>query len=296
MSSTATDGAAASLFEVGKRYGATVALNGLNLSMERGRVTALLGPNGAGKSTAVALVLGLASPDAGRVELFGASPGEIGARQRMGVMLQSAALQETLRVGELLRLTSSYYPHPAPPAQVAEAAGIADLLNRFYGKLSGGQQRRVQFALAICGDPDLLCLDEPTVGLDTESRASIWDAIRSRVATGCAVLLTTHYLEEAEAIADRVAVLVGGRLVVNGSVDEVRSMTVRQRIRCVTSIDADAVRRWAGVNSVIRRERRLEIETSVPEQIVRRLLDADPAASELEVRRGGLAEALAQIS
>jgi ABC-2 type transport system ATP-binding protein len=211
-------------------------------------------------------------------------------------MLQSAALPETLRVGELLQMTRAYYPHPAPFEQLARTAGVGDLLQRFYGKLSGGQQRRVQFALAVCGNPDLLCLDEPTVGLDAAARAAVWAAVRARVSRGCAVLLTTHYLEEAEALADRVAVLAHGRAVMTGTVDEVRALSRAARIRCITGLSAEAIRTWEGVDTAVRDGPRLQIETAVPESVVRRLVEADALLSELEVRRGGLADVLCRIS
>jgi ABC-2 type transport system ATP-binding protein len=287
---------AARIVDAAKSYGAAVALQGLNLEIAAGRVTALLGANGAGKTTTISLLLGLVPPDRGQVELFGESPREIRARQRLGVMLQSAVLPETLRVGELLQMTRAYYPHPAPFEQVARTAGIDDLLRRPYGRLSGGQQRRVQFALAVCGDPDLLCLDEPTVGLDAEARAAVWVAIRSRVSQGCAVLLTTHYLEEAEALADRVAVLAHGRTVMTGTVDEVRALSLAARIRCTTGLSTEAIRSWEGVEAAVRNGPRVQVETAAPERIVRRLLQADPLLSELEVRRGGLADALSRIS
>jgi ABC-2 type transport system ATP-binding protein len=287
---------AAALCGAAKRYGKHVALHGVDLRIERGRITALLGPNGAGKSTAVSLLLGLTAPDGGRAELFGESPRELRARRRMGVMLQSATLPETLRVRELLQLTSGYYPNPRSLDSIAQAAGIADLLPRFYGKLSGGQQRRVQFALALCGDPDLLCLDEPTVGMDTEARAHVWDVIRARVADGCAVLLTTHYLEEAEALAHHVAVLHSGRLVMEGTVDEVRSVAVRRYVRCVTRVPIEEVRGWSEVEAVMQDEGALRIETQQPERLTRRLLLADPDLTELEVQRAGLAEALSHLT
>ncbi len=287
---------AAKVVDATKRYGATVALDGLNLEIAAGRVTALLGSNGAGKTTTISLLLGLTSPDSGRVELFGSSPREVRARQRLGVMLQSAALPDTLRVAELLQLTRVYYPRPAPFDRIVQTAGIGDLLRRFYSRLSGGQQRRVQFALALCGNPDLLCLDEPTVGLDTQARASVWEAIRAKVKEGCAVLLTTHYLEEAEALADTVAVLARGRVVMTGSVDEVRALSSVGRIRCLTELPVESISEWEGVDAVVRGGRRLQIETSVPEKIVQRLFRADPLLSELEVRRAGLAEALSRVS
>jgi ABC-2 type transport system ATP-binding protein len=288
---------AAALIGVVKRFGANLALAGVSLEIERGKVTALLGPNGAGKSTAISLLLGLATADEGSVALFGQSPHVLAARRRIGVMLQTAALPDTLRVGELVQLTSSYYARPRALADVARIAGIESLLRRPYGGLSGGQQRRVQFALAICGNPELLFLDEPTTGLDIEARESLWAVVRALVAEGSAVLLTTHYLEEAEALADRVAVLMRGRVVSEGTVDEIRALGVRRRIRCVTRVAAAEVRQWPGVEAVTEvSERRLDVSAVAAEPIVRRLLEADPQLRELEVSRAGLAEAFVQIT
>ncbi len=287
---------AAALDGVVKRYGSTTALDGLHLGIERAKVTALLGANGAGKTTAVSLLLGLAEPDAGRVSLLGDSPRRLETRRRIGVMLQAAALPDTLQVRELIAVTSSYYVRPLRLAEVARLAGVEDVLGRRYGRLSGGQQRRVQFALAICGRPELLFLDEPTTGLDVEARAAVWSVVRALVDQGCAVLLTTHYLEEAEALAHRVAVLVRGRIVAEGTVDEVRAQGVCRRIRCVTRISAEEVRAWPDVGSATREDGRLQIEATASESVVRRLLEADPQLTELEVRRAGLAEAFVQMT
>src|SRR5690606_30056858 len=201
-----------------------------------GELLALLGPNGAGKTTAIGLLLGLLQADAGEVSLCGRAPQDLAARRAVGLMLQSAGIPETLKVGELLDLTRSYYPEPRSIADCVALAGLDGLLDRRYGKLSGGQQRRVQFALALCGRPRVLFLDEPTTGLDIEARQGLWKAIRELVADGCAVLLTTHYLEEAEALADRVVVLNNGRVVATGSVQEIRAHVAQRRIRCVSSI------------------------------------------------------------
>jgi ABC-2 type transport system ATP-binding protein len=211
-------------------------------------------------------------------------------------MLQSAALPDTLRVGELLRLVSGYYPSPLAAEQVAALAGIGAFLGCAYGRLSGGQQRRVQFALAICGNPQLLFLDEPTTGLDIEAREALWSVVRALTARGCAVLLTTHYLEEAEALAERVAVLVRGRIVSCGTVAEIRARDVRRQIRCISTLTQTQVAAWPGVSTVSERAGALEIETPEAESVVRRLLGADPALRELEVRRSGLAEAFARIT
>ncbi|MEP6897042.1 MAG: ABC transporter ATP-binding protein [Rhodanobacter sp.] len=279
-----------------KRYGAVTALDGADLVVRRGELLALLGPNGAGKSTAISLMLGLIRPDAGTVELFGLDPQKIEARRRIGVMLQNATLPPTLRVGELLRLTASYYPAPRSVIESAEMAGIADLLKRPYAKLSGGQQRRVQFALALCGRPELLFLDEPTVGMDIDARQKLWSAIRQLIAEGCAVLLTTHYLEEAEALADRVCVMAHGRMIHEGTVDELRARVALKRIRCVTTSAIDKVRAWPDVVEVRQDGERLHVTATEAESVVRHLLDADPNLRELEVQRAGLAEAFTELT
>ena len=175
---------AAVLHGVSKRYGDRLALDDLTLRIVPGQVTALLGANGAGKSTAIAVLLGLVAPHAGEVQVLGGAPGTLAVRRRTGVMLQSAVLPDTLRVGELLRLVSSYYPQPRPLAEVAALAGLTAQVTIPYAKLSGGQQRRVQFALAVCGNPQLLFLDEPTTGLDVEARESLWVAVRELTAGG----------------------------------------------------------------------------------------------------------------
>jgi len=279
-----------------KHYDRLTALDGVDIMLHRGELLALLGPNGAGKSTSISLLLGLSRPDAGRAELFGLDPQRIEARRRIGVMLQSSNLPPTLRVGELLRLTASYYPDPRPLAESAALAGIGDLLKRPYGKLSGGQQRRVQFALALCGRPELLFLDEPTVGMDIDARRKLWAAMRTLVAEGCSVVLTTHYLEEAEALAQRVVVLGQGRVLSEGSVDELRAKVLLSRIRCLSDLDADAVAGWPQVASAACVGGRLQIATGAAEVVVRRLLDADPALRELEVQRAGLAEAFTELT
>ncbi len=215
----------AELNGVTKRYGAIEALRGIDLTMNRGELVALLGPNGAGKTTALRILLGLAQPTSGRASLFGHAPGSQEARLRRGALLQVAKVPETLKVGEHIELFSSYYPNPLPFRESIAAAGLTGLENRLFGELSGGQKQRVLFALAICGNPDLLFLDEPTVGLDVEARRALWDRIRSFVVRGGTVLLTTHYLQEAEALADRVAVIRQGLIVAAGTPSEIKART-----------------------------------------------------------------------
>ena len=285
----------ASLRGVHKRYGAQPALDGVDLEVHAGQLLALLGPNGAGKTTSIGLLLGLLRADAGRVQLFGRDPQQVQSRRGIGVMLQQAALPETLRVRELLQLTASYYPAPLSVAQSAALADISDLLARPYGRLSGGQQRRVQFALAVCGRPRLLFLDEPTVGLDISSRQRLWSTVRGLVDEGVGVVLTTHYLEEAEQLADRVCVMLRGGIVSDGSVDALRARVATRRVRCITSLPAATVASWPGVHRATHDGTCLQVTCESAEVLVRRLLEADPLLSALEVHSAGLGQAFSEL-
>lgn len=240
--------------------------------------------------------LGLQRPQAGQADLFGLPPQDLAARRRVGVMLQTAAVPDTLKVRELIDLTRSYYPRPRSVADCVALAGLDGLMDRRYGQLSGGQQRRVQFALALCGRPELLFLDEPTTGLDIDARQTLWKAIRELRTQGCAVLLTTHYLEEAEALADRVVVVNHGRLVAEGTVAQIRAHVAQRRIRCISALPAERVHGWPGVQFVQRDGARLEIVAESAEAVVRRLLAEDAALSDLEVQRAGLADAFLALT
>jgi ABC-2 type transport system ATP-binding protein len=205
-----------------KNYGPVEALRGLDLDIRPGELVALLGANGAGKTTAVRTLLGLSKPTSGEVRVFGLDPRDAANRVRTGAMLQVARVPESLKVREHIHLFSSYYPNPMPMAEVIEAAGLQGLEKRKFGELSGGQQKRVLFALALCGNPELLVLDEPTVGLDVEARRALWKQIRAFIARGRSVLLTTHYLAEAEALASRVVVIHKGTVVKEGSPSQIK--------------------------------------------------------------------------
>jgi ABC-2 type transport system ATP-binding protein len=286
----------AQLSGVSKRFGAVLALDGLDLEVRPGELLAVLGPNGAGKTTAISLMLGLRQPDRGSARLFGLSPLLVEARRQVGVMMQEVTLAADLRVREQIDMVSSYYPNPARPEVVMEMTHIAPLARRPYGKLSNGQKRQVQFAMAVCGRPRLLFLDEPTVGLDIQSRETMWATLRQLVGDGASIVLTTHYLEEAEALADRVVVLAKGRVVASGSVAEMRALVVRTRITCISALAVERVRTWPGVGSASRDRQRLEITATNAEAVVRQLLSDDEDVQELEVRRAGLAEVFTELT
>jgi ABC-2 type transport system ATP-binding protein len=286
----------AELSGVKKLFGKTAALDGLDLQVRPGELFSMLGPNGAGKSTAVSLMLGLLRPDAGSARLFGRSPLLVEPRRQVGVMMQEVTLAPELRVGEHIALVASYYPLPFTPAEAMELTNTSSLAFRPYGKLSAGQKRQVQFAMAVCGRPKLLFLDEPSVGLDVRAREMMWTTLRQLVRDGSSIVLTTHYLEEAESLSNRVAVLNKGRLIASGTVNEIRALVVRKRITCSTALTAGQIAAWPDVESVTREQQRLQISTSNSEAVVRRLLAADSDLQELEVRRAGLAEAFTELT
>ena len=286
----------AELSGVKKSFGNTVALDGLHLAIGARELLAVLGPNGAGKSTAISLMLGLHEPDSGSVKLFGRSPRDLKARLHIGVMMQEVFLAPELRVREQIDLVASYYSDPLTPDAAMEMTQTSSLGTRPYGKLSGGQKRQVQLAMAVCGRPRLLFLDEPSVGLDVQARQTMWSTLRRLVNDGASILLTTHYLEEAEALADRVVVLAKGRLIASGTVNEMRALVVRQRITCRSSVNAEMVKSWPFVESVSRDLDNLFITATDAQAVVQRLFAADPDLTELDVRRAGLAEVFSQLT
>jgi ABC-2 type transport system ATP-binding protein len=280
---------------VSKIYGSVKALVNVDLVVRGGELLALLGPNGAGKTTAVRLLLGLAKPTRGTSRVFGADPVDSGVRMRIGAMLQVAKVPETLRVSEHIRLFSSYYPNPLPLAAVLAAAGLEDIKSRAFGDLSGGQKQRVLFGLAICGDPDLVFLDEPTVGLDVEARRLLWNQIRSLIAHGKTVLLTTHYLQEADELADRIVVIDHGSIIAEGTPAEIKARTAGRRIRCVTQLSIDSIRKMPGVLEIRRDREAVEIRAAKAEPALRELLK-DPTISDIEVSSAGLEEAFLALT
>ena len=275
--------------------GPVLALQGLDLDVLPGTVTALLGPNGAGKSTLVNLLLGRLQPDAGTVQVAGEVPGSLAARRRTGAMLQAAALAAPLTVCEHIDLHRRYYPRPRSLDDTLALAGLTTLADRRYDALSGGQQRRVQLALALCGQPALLVLDEPTTALDPESRRTLWGTVRRLADEGATVLLTTHQLEEAEALADRVLLLAGGRLRADGTPGAIRAQVADRSVRCISRLDLPALQRLPGVRKVTPSGRHVVLSTAAAEATLRALLAADEAVAELEVTGTSLEDAVQDL-
>ncbi|KFN46525.1 hypothetical protein N790_08585 [Arenimonas malthae CC-JY-1] len=286
----------AALRGASKRYGALTALAGVDLEVRAGEVVAVLGANGAGKTTALGLLTGRIGPDAGQASLFGADPRDPAVRRGIGVMLQSAGLHDTVRVAEHVRLFSSYYPAPRPLDETLALAGLSELARRPYGALSGGQQRRVQFALAICGRPPLLFVDEPTVGLDVEARRAFWQVLRQLRDEGTAIVLTTHYLEEADALADRVVLMASGRVLAEDTPAGLKARAAGRRVLARTGLPAAAVAAWPEVRRVEDRDGRLDVASHDVEALLRRWLAADAGLRELEVRPMSLEDAFLTLT
>lgn len=220
----------AALSDVTKRFGAVAALDGITLEVHDGDVLALLGPNGAGKSTAIAVLLGLRAPDSGAARLFGLDPCEPAARRLVGVTPQETAFPLTLRVGEVVDLVRRHFAQPMPAGLIYESFELEALVRRQLGGLSSGERRRVAVALAFAGAPKLVVLDEPTTGLDRGARASVWSAIGAHADRGGTVVLTTHYLEEADALARRIVLIEAGQIVADGSVAEIKAAAGLTRV------------------------------------------------------------------
>ncbi|GAC1356406.1 MAG: ABC transporter ATP-binding protein [Acidobacteriaceae bacterium] len=290
---SALPAAIAELRGVTKRYGPTAALDNLSLSLYPGEIVALLGPNGAGKTTAVRILLGLTSPSAGVARVFSGDPRQPSTRTRIGAMLQVGNAPEVLTAREHLNLFRSYYPAPMPLPELIRIACLDGILDKQFGDLSGGQKQRMLFALALAGDPDVIFLDEPTVGMDIETRRALWSEVRALSARGKTVLLTTHYLEEADALATRVIVIDAGRILRQGTPSEIKQSGHARIVRCRTSLSLDTLRLLPGIltASLDRRTGLVTLEANQVEQLLRTLLLRDQSLSDLEVLTPALEDA-----
>ncbi|BBC93863.1 ABC transporter ATP-binding protein [Streptomyces griseofuscus] len=284
--------------QVTKTYGTVRAVDGLSLRLHPGETVALLGPNGAGKSTTLDLLLGLKQPDAGTVSVFGTGPREAIVAGRVGAMLQSGGLMDDVTVAELVKLSCSLHPRPYKAADVMARAGIAQIADRKVNKLSGGQAQRVRFALATAGDSDLIILDEPTTGMDVSARQAFWATMREQADQGRTVLFATHYLEEADAIADRVLVLHRGRLLADGTAAEIKARAGARRIAfdLEGTVDATALRALPFLTGIDVSGQTVRIQSSDADATVHALYGLGLYPRNLEVAGLGLEQAFVAIT
>ncbi|MCD0447260.1 ABC transporter ATP-binding protein [Glycomyces sp. A-F 0318] len=297
MSETTTTPAAVALRGLRKHYGAVAAVDGIDLEIRPGEVVALLGPNGAGKSTAIDMILGLTTPDAGRVRVFGRTPADAAREGVIGAMLQNGTLLDDLTVLETVRLVASLHKRPIPVERALRRAGAEDLAGRRAGRLSGGQSQRVRFAVALVSDPDLLVLDEPTAAMDPATRRDFWKAMYEDTTTGRTVLFATHYLEEAEEYADRVVLVTGGRVAADGSVAEIRALAGGRVIRAALPDAGEAaLRSLPAVTGCEFRDGRAEIASADSDATLRALLHRFPAARDIEITAAGLESAFLALT
>ncbi|MEM6638380.1 MAG: ABC transporter ATP-binding protein [Pseudomonadota bacterium] len=281
---------------LGKRFGQKKALDDLDLRLGQRGITAILGANGAGKTTFIRCVLGLTRHDTGSISVFGHAPGSAAARSRTGVMLQDADLPHLLTPREHLTLFASYYDRPLGVDQAIATCDLTDFADKRYKKLSGGQKRRTQFALSVIGQPSLLFLDEPTTGLDTDARRTLWQTVRNLADAGTAIVLTTHYLEEADALADRVVVIRDGKVLTDASTQTIRETVGGSLIRCVTTAALNSVSALDGVRSVRTEGRFTELLCHDAPAALRALFAIDPSPQDLTVSKPSLEEAIAGLA
>ncbi|MDZ5443925.1 ABC transporter ATP-binding protein [Micromonospora sp. 4G57] len=279
-----------------KTFGPVTAVDGLSLRIEPGEVVAFLGPNGAGKTTTVDMLLGLARPDAGSVRLFGGTPADAVRLGRVAAVMQTGGLLKDLTVGETVRMTAEFYGRTRPVAEVLDRAGIASIADRLVGKCSGGQQQRLRFALALLPDPDLMVLDEPTTGMDVEGRRDFWQAIRADARTGRTIIFATHYLDEADAYADRIVLVRQGRVVADGTTAEIKNLAAGRIVRAtLPGADQAVLAALPGVRAVEVRGDVVLVRTDDSDEVARHLLTRT-AARDVEITSRNLEDAFLALT
>ncbi|MGW2077490.1 ABC transporter ATP-binding protein [Streptomyces sp. NPDC001939] len=298
MTTTAQATEVVSFERVSKSYGDVRAVDGLTLDLHPGETVALLGPNGAGKSTTLDLLLGLRPADTGTVRVFGTSPRDAIVQGRVGAMLQSGGLMDEVTVAELVKLACALHPKPCKPGEVMSRAGIAQIADRKVNKLSGGQEQRVRFALATAGANDLIVLDEPTTGMDVSARQAFWATMREQADQGRTVLFATHYLEEADAIADRVLVLHRGRLLADGTAAEIKARAGARKVAfdLEGDIDEQALRALPFLTTLDVSGRTVRLQSSDADATVHALYGLGVYPRNLEVAGLGLEQAFVAIT
>src|ERR1700674_197097 len=287
---------AAQLIDATKKYGSVEALKGVTIDIELGEVVAMLGPNGAGKTTSISLLLGLRKPTSGKALLFGLKPDDLNARSRIGVMLQESGIPTVLKVRELVDLFRSYYPKPMARDRAIAMAGLEEKANAQVKELSGGQKQRLYFALAVCGDPDVLFLDEPTVGMDVEGRRAFIERIAEFIQMGRTVVLTTHYLEEADQLAKRVIVIDRGLVIADASPQEIKSRVAGKRVRFTAVALTDKDLEGLPITTSTIADHNVQLLTNQPEAVLRELFRRGVDMSDLEVSGADLEDAFISLT
>ncbi len=281
---------------VHKRFGSVHAVRGLDLTIGSGEIVAFLGPNGAGKTSTIDMILGLSRPSAGAVSVFGMEPRQAITRGLVSAVMQTGGLLSDYTVAETARYTASLFVHSRPVSEVLDRAGIAAIADRRVGKCSGGEQQRLRFAMALLSDPELLILDEPTTGMDVEGRRGFWAAIREDAARGRTVLFATHYLEEADAYADRIILIRQGEIVADGTASEIKSLAAGRTVRAtLPGADAERLADIPGVDSVEVHGDTVLLHAHDSDAVARRLL-TETAARDLEITARGLEEAFIALT
>jgi ABC-2 type transport system ATP-binding protein len=287
---------AVDLRDVHKHFGSVQAVRGVALSIGSGEVMAFLGPNGAGKTSTIDMILGLSRPDAGQVEVYGMAPRQAVRKGLVSAVMQTGGLLKDLTVAEAAQDTAGLFAVSPPVGEVLERAGITAIAGRTVGKCSGGEQQRLRFAMALIPDPQLLILDEPTQGMDVEGRRSFWRAIREDAAVGRTIVFATHYLEEADAYADRIVLISRGKIVADGTAAEVKGLASGRTIRAtLPGADETALRAMPGADSVEVRGDTVLIHSGDTDAIARRLLN-ETSARDLEITSRGLEEAFIALT
>lgn len=283
---------------VTKLFGDKKVVNDVSFTISKGEVVAILGPNGAGKTTTISMILGLLQPNIGEVRLFGKSPKEKSVRERLGTMLQDVSLMPGVTVKELVKLVQSYYQDPLPYSELLSLTGLTEQdVRTLAEKLSGGQKRRVNFALALAGNPDLIIFDEPTVGMDIQSRKEFWTAVRNLAAGGKTIIFTTHYLQEADEFAERILLFKDGAIIADGTPMEIKGEIATKTVSFKMNSTKDVnFTELPFVTNVYTKNKRIYMQTTNSDQAVRWLVTENIGAEEIEVERGRLEEAFEHLT
>jgi ABC-2 type transport system ATP-binding protein len=279
-----------------KNYGTVEALRGIDATINSGEFVALIGENGAGKTSLLSILMGLRQPTKGSIKITGYKPGEPEARAKTGAILQATDLPATLTVAESIELFRSYYPYPRGLDDIVAMTGLEKLLNRRYKALSGGQQRRMQFALALAGDPEILFLDEPTVGLDMDMRKAFWGILSTLKTEGKTIILTSHYLDEIDRLADRLIILAEGKIIADDQTSALKQSVEHKTITCATTIPQNTIENIDGVTDVETNGRLTSIITNNENKVLLTLLQGDPGLSDLLVEASGLESAIKKMT